>query len=71
MLLSLIKVPIKIDLQMLWSICILHISVPYMNILSSKCRMPYAHILPFIKGGTSNKVKMNCMQLSPLVIIFG
>lgn len=60
MFLSLIKVLIKIDLQMLWSICVQHISVPYMNILSSKCYVPYAHILSFIRGRTSDKIKMNC-----------
>lgn len=57
--LSLIKVLIKIDLQMLWSICMQHISVPYMNILSSKCYVPYAHILSFIRGRTSDKIKTN------------
>ena len=33
--------------------------------------MPYAHILSFIKGGASGKIKMNRMQLSPLIVIFG
>ena len=45
---------------MLWSICVQHISVPYMNILSSKCYVPYAHILSFIRGRTSDKIKMDC-----------
>lgn len=44
---------------MLWSICMQHISVPYMNILSSKCYVPYAHILSFIRGRTSDKIKTN------------
>lgn len=48
--LSLIKVLIKIDLQMLWPICIMHICVPYMHILSSACSMPYASILSFNKA---------------------
>lgn len=69
MLLSLITVFIKIDLQMLWPICILHICVPYMNILSSKRNMPYAHILSFIKGSASDGIKTNHRQLSPLIAI--
>lgn len=55
--LSLIKVLIKIDVQMLRPICRLHICVPYMNILSSKCCAPYAHGLSFIKGSAGDGIR--------------
>lgn len=70
MFFGLIKMLIKIDLQMLWSICMLHSSVPYMNTLSSKCYMPYAHILSFNKGSGRDKIKLNHRQLSPLIAVF-
>ena len=55
---------------MLWSICMLHSSVPYMNTLSLKCYMPYAHILSFNKGSGRDKIKLNHRQLSPLIAVF-